>query len=337
MRCLDPNQAAEFAQGIGRPSPNEQVEAHLAECAHCRRLVAFVASSRECTRAEMPPPANLDDLEGRIGRYAVRSELGHGGASVVYRAHDPIRGRDVAIKLTRLSPIDDHRRQTMRDGLIREGQLLARIRHPNVVTLYGMGVYEDDVYLALELVGGGTMRAWCANPHRPVRDRIQALLGAGYGLAAAHRAGVVHGDVKPDNLALGVDGRAKLLDFGSAWARSTTADGHRSKRSASPPPTRAAGAGATGGTVAYMAPEAIAGQPSDELSDQYSFCVSAWELLTGLRPQPTAASRWPAAAPAGMSPATAEVFAKGLARDRRGRYSSVSMLLRALERTQRSQ
>jgi len=134
-------------------------------------------------------------------------------------------------------------------------------------------VHRGRVFVAMELLTGGTLRDWLAG--RPPWPRVlEALLEAGRGLAAAHRHGIVHRDFKPDNVLVSADGRMLVSDFGLAWAPS----GDASVDETEPHATRDAG------TPAYMAPEQFAREGASAKSDQFSFCVTAWEALYGQRP-----------------------------------------------------
>jgi serine/threonine protein kinase/Tfp pilus assembly protein PilF len=148
---------------------------------------------------------------GTLGRFVLLGELGSGGMGHVYSAYDPHLDRKVAIKLLRA---------TMRGGaadaqtrLLREAQAMARINHPNVIKVHEVGTHEDQVYVAMEFADAGTLRAWLAAPH-PRREILDVLGKAGRGLAAAHAAGLVHRDFKPDNVLMGKDGSVRVTDFG---------------------------------------------------------------------------------------------------------------------------
>jgi tetratricopeptide (TPR) repeat protein/predicted Ser/Thr protein kinase len=260
----------------------------------------------------------------RVGRFMILETIGRGGMGAVYAAHDPVLDRKVALKLIRA--VDD----AGRERVLREARALARLAHPNVVAVHEVDSIDDVVYIAMELVTGGSLRAWAAARRSRYDQILRAYVEAGHGLAAAHAAGIVHGDVKPDNLVVGADGRARIIDFG--MARSTDL---------------AAGDGdARGGTPAYMAPEQLAGQPATEQSDQFGFCAALYEALYGERPfagatiaalaAATAAGEVRAAPPSSRVPAwLRRVILTGLATDPAARHPSMAALVQALSADQR--
>ena len=166
--------------------------------------------------------------------------------------------------------------------LLREARSLARLSHPNVVAVYEADALpEGGVFLAMELIKGTTLRAW-QQQRRPWREVVAMYAQAGAGLAAAHRAGIVHRDVKPENVLVGDDGRVRVVDFGlSALAPRAGAGELPSAASRRGALTMA---GAVMGTPGYMAPEQAAGRASDARSDQFGFCVALYEALYGTRP-----------------------------------------------------
>ena len=216
----------------------------------------------------VPATADAPAPPGRIGRYSITRVVGAGGMGVVLAGHDPELDRAVAIKL--LNP--GHRLESLTGGaarLEREARAMARVAHPNVVTVYEVGRADDRVFLAMELVVGTTLRAWCAAP-RPWREVVAMFVAAGRGLAAAHAQGLVHLDFKPDNVLIGADGRPRVTDFGLA----APVDDDATATTTSP------GAG----TPAYMAPEQWRGADLTPACDQFALCVAWWEALTGARP-----------------------------------------------------
>ena len=209
---------------------------------------------------------------------------------VVLAAYDPRLDRRVALKLLRPGRRSGETEDTAHLRLQREAQVMARLAHPNVVTVYDVGEVDDRVYVAMEFVEGRTLRQWLEERPRSWREVVQMFLGAGRGLAAAHAAGVVHRDFKPDNVLVGADERARVTDFGLASTSSREL----------PAPLDAAQAGtqleaadlrrpltvdgALVGTPVYMAPEQHDGAAVDSQADQFAFCVALYEALYGERP-----------------------------------------------------
>src|SRR5262249_8374861 len=153
--------------------------------------------------AATPP----EPLPGRVGRYVILDPLGAGGMGAVYAAWDGQLERRVALKI--LHGVD-------RERLLREGQALARLKHPNLVTVYDVSSADGQDFIAMELVEGTSLRRWLAERARTWREVLGAYRDAGRGLAAAHAAGLVHRDFKPDNVLVGRDGTVRVADFGLA-------------------------------------------------------------------------------------------------------------------------
>ena len=232
--------------------------------------------------------AGADDLDGsearplRIGPYTVLRVIGNGAMGVVYSAYDDRLDRKIAVKHLHLTRTDGTQGEAR---MLREAQALARVSHPNVVQVYEVGEHLREVYIAMEFVLGQTLRAWTRAQVHPWREVLGVYLQAGRGLAAAHAAGVVHRDFKPDNVMLGDDGRVRVMDFGLARPLAATAGEDED-------PGVGVGdlslsrtvAGRLLGTPAYMAPEQHVGAPGDARSDQFAFCVALWEALHGQRP-----------------------------------------------------
>ena len=221
-------------------------------------------------------------------RYRIVQRLGAGGMGVVYRAHDTTLDRDVALKVMRIGEGGTDGRARM----LREAQAAAKIRHPNVVTVYDADVVAERVFIAMELIDGVTLKAFFRGRARAWREVVGVLLGAGEGLAAAHAAGLVHRDFKPDNVLVESGGRVRVLDFGLARPvydveGSTIKAGAASEATSidGPPVLRTlTQTGTVVGTPAYMAPEQHRGLNVDARSDQFSFCVTLFECLFKARP-----------------------------------------------------
>ncbi len=230
--------------------------------------------------APSPGVVAVEPLEpsGRIGRYALLRLLGRGGMGVVYLARDELLGRHVAVKL-----LDRRGAPGLQVRLLQEAQALARLSHPNVVAIYEAGEHEGRVYLAMERISGDTLRAWRGERRRGLVEILEVALQAARGLAAAHDAGLVHRDVKPDNIMIGDDGRVRVMDFGLARVARSRADDDDTWMDRPLSPTPLTAQGAVIGTPGYMAPEQQRGGVVDASSDIYSFCVVLYELLAGAR------------------------------------------------------
>ncbi len=288
----------------------------------------------------------------RAGRYVILHHVGHGAMGNVYAAYDPDLERKVAVKVLR----DSTRGRPLPASLDREARAMAKLTHPHVVTVYDVGSCDRGVFVAMEFVEGLTLRTWLKAQVRSWREVLAVFVQAGQGLAAAHAAGVIHHDFKPDNVLVGAEDRVKVADFGLARVAASTAstvsgeliDVTRSQEGVSPPvaptgsatPTQASERGPVG-TLAYMAPERHLARPADARSDQFSFCVALYEALYQQRPftgVDVAALRHAVlhGAPADPPRATpvparvAAVLHRGLARAPEDRYPTMDALLAAL-------
>ncbi|MCX4244883.1 serine/threonine-protein kinase [Paraliomyxa miuraensis] len=290
----------------------------------------------------------------RLDRYTVLGKLGEGGTGAVFAAHDPALDRTVAIKLLHDFGRDDAEGDTRRwfEALEQEARAMARLSHPNVVHVYEVGEHERQRYLVMELVRGTTLRQWQTRarerhgPRRATAEITAMYVQAGQGLAAAHRAGLIHRDFKPDNVLVDEDERAKVCDFGLArvfeakLAPPTLPDALLHAIEGSSART------AMVGTPAYMAPEQLRGESATERADQFAFCVALYEALEGERPFGGDA---PAelfenvlegnrrAAPRGSAVPSwlRRVVERGLAVDPEARWPSMDALLDALSRGRR--
>ena len=219
--------------------------------------------------------AKAPSIGQQMGRYRLVERLGAGAMGVVFRAEDRELGRDVALKQLHRPDAE------LTDRLVREARAMAQVNHPNVVAVYDVGVVDGVTYIAMELVSGQSMRAW--QEVRTVEEIVEAYIAAGRGLAAAHAAGIVHRDFKPDNALVGKDGRVRVTDFGLAASRpAETAAGAAPSRSIED--INLTTSGSVLGTPAYMAPEQFAGGNVDARTDQFNFCVALYEALYAQRP-----------------------------------------------------
>ncbi|MCG8424963.1 MAG: serine/threonine-protein kinase [Proteobacteria bacterium] len=238
----------------------------------------------------LPIPQRAGHMRGtHMGRYTIIDAVGSGGMGTVYAAYDPELRRRVAIKVLHLSAA---RSAADQQRLMREARALAKLSHPNVVQVYDAGMYEGDVFVAMEFVAGTSMDAWCRRTPRPGwREVLASYCQAGRGLAAAHAEELIHRDFKPANIMVGNDGRARVADFGLASALTRYRAGQNAGRRpegrtrAIPETTQPlTSIGTIMGTPAFMAPEQHLGVDVGPQSDQYSFCVSLYCGLYGEPP-----------------------------------------------------
>ena len=247
----------------------------------------------------------------QLGRYVILERVGSGGMGTVYAAFDPELDRKIALKVLSSNYGSDTRADNGARRLRREAQALARLQHPNVIAIFDVGSFEGRVYLAMAYVDGQTLGEWAKQKPRSVEEILEVMEGAGRGLSAAHASGLVHRDFKPDNVMIDRKGRVFVMDFGLARASAeehaasadavvdadagaeggmATEGGSSSGTTAVTLSEKLTRAGAAAGTPAYMAPEQHLGQELDAHTDQFSLCVTLWELLYGERPFGTSAS-----------------------------------------------
>ncbi|WP_437806342.1 serine/threonine-protein kinase [Sorangium sp. So ce1078] len=238
----------------------------------------------------LPAPDEPLSPGTRVGRFTVLARAGQGGMGIVYAAYDAELDRRVALKLIAPGSFDPEDRAR----LVREAKVMARLSHPNVVPIYEIGEHGGSVFVAMEFVDGRTLRDLGREKPRAWEAVLAAGIQAGRGLAAAHQEGLVHRDVKPDNILIGKDGRARMADFGLARlqieeGRLPSGGGETGGGSAGVPgdgPLHAmlTAGGALMGTPAYMAPEQAERLPATAKSDQWSFCATLHEALYGELP-----------------------------------------------------
>ncbi len=229
---------------------------------------------------------------GLVGRYHVLERIGAGGMGVVYAAFDPDLDRKVALKVLQPERLDGDAGSRGHARLIREAKAMAKLAHPNVVTVHDVGVFEERVFVAMEFVRGKTLSQWMKT-RPPWEEVIECFIAAGRGLAAAHAEGLVHRDFKPDNVLIGHDGRPRVLDFGLARTSGIASTEPQNEaledislelRMRSHDFDRITRTGGLTGTPAYMAPEQYLNKVLDDRTDQFAFCVALWEGLHGSRP-----------------------------------------------------
>jgi serine/threonine protein kinase len=288
---VDENALAAFAEGMGAEGDRQRIEDHLAKCEECVGVVAQAARGLSSHTEASVLRTSEDSVLARgtrVGRYVVDVLVGRGAMGAVYAAKDPDLKRKVAVKLLRAEGLSGPARLQMRARLLREAQAMARLSHPEVITVYDVGSFGDHLFIAMEFVDGGTLRQWRSAQHRSCAEILAVYERAGSGLAAAHEAGLIHRDFKPDNVLVGGDGRVRVLDFGLARSiargdsvEETLPVEATDERGTSVLLTRA---GTLLGTPAYMAPEQLRGNAADARSDIFGFCVSLYEALYGNRP-----------------------------------------------------
>ncbi|NUP12310.1 MAG: protein kinase [Polyangiaceae bacterium] len=262
--CPDTESLCGFVEGRLGETDRAVLEHHLDGCPTCRRAIVEVGRALgsptpiSATTDQPPVTRSTAPPSHRVSRYEIRREVAAGGMGVVYEGWDPSLGRRVALKLMR----PDRKTAAATEQLADEARALARVSHPNVLTVFDVGIEGDSVFVAVEYIEGVTMdKGW---PHRArsYRDRIDAYMQAAKGLAAIHAAGLTHRDIKPSNILLGNDGRVRITDFGLA-----AAEGQRALPA---------------GTPGYMAPEQRSGEVSAH-ADQFALAVCLAEALLGER------------------------------------------------------
>ena len=212
----------------------------------------------------------------RLGPYEILDLVGAGGMGEVYRARDPRLGRDVAIKVL---PAEVGAEPERLRRFEQEARAVAALNHPNILTVFDIGTHEGTPYVVMELLQGETLREMVSRRAPTQRQVLFFLVQAAQGLEAAHAKGIVHRDVKPENVFVTTDGRVKVLDFGLAKVagRLTSESGEATESSPMD-------AGLVVGTVGYMSPEQVRGLAVDPRTDVFSFGVLLYELLGGKHP-----------------------------------------------------
>ncbi len=270
----------------------------------------------------------------QIGPYEIVALLGSGGMGDVYRARDTRLNREVAIKFL-ANAVDD---PLAISRFQQEALTASSLNHPHILTVFERGESDGRQYLVAELVDGGTLRDWVLHESRTWKQIVDMLVGVADGLAVAHAAGILHRDIKPDNILVTKSGYAKLADFGLAKLDTATADAARAVT------VQGTRHGTVVGTIAYMSPEQAGAKPLDARSDVFSFGIVLYELLAGQRPFVGASDLEvlqqilhgsPRPLPEAIPPALHAIVEKALERDPADRYQSMREMVVDLRRVAR--
>jgi tetratricopeptide (TPR) repeat protein/tRNA A-37 threonylcarbamoyl transferase component Bud32 len=275
-----------------------------------------------------------------LGHFEVVRQIGRGGMGEVYSARDRDLDRTVAIKVLRADTFNSEER---RARFRREAQTLAKIIHPNVVTVFEVGEQQGRLFIAMELVEGQTLAEWLASAKRPWTEIVPIFLQAGRGLTAAHAQGFVHRDFKPENVFVGEDGRVRVGDFGVVGlvgSIDTTSGG------VSSPASQLTLTGSVLGTPHYMSPEQHRGTTADPRTDQFAFAASLYRAvfrrtaflgrtLAEVRDNVLAGNVQPIPRHSGVPGWLARIILRGLASDPAARFPSMEAMLAALARKPR--
>jgi serine/threonine protein kinase len=306
---------------IGNPAMKEAV-----------RLLGHQPSSLETSRTTMPDGSQL-------GPYEILTLVGTGGMGEVYLANDPRLHRRVALKMLPAAFANDEARVRR---FVREARAVSALNHPNILTIYEIGEAEGRRFIATEFVEGQTLRNLLSQGRMPLGAVLEIAIQIAGALQVAHEAGIVHRDIKPENIMLRPDGLVKVLDFGLAKASPGSASIFESLQGVSTEP------GLVLGTVAYMSPEQLQGDPVDARGDLFSFGVLLYEMLAGERPfeaqhtshlilaildrAPTPLSKLAQE----MPPKLEALLAKALQKDPLQRYQTAAELISALKAFRRT-
>jgi tetratricopeptide (TPR) repeat protein/tRNA A-37 threonylcarbamoyl transferase component Bud32 len=349
--CPDENSLVAFVDRRLPAAEQLSVQSHLDGCSVCLALVCDMA------RSDFPPTfpqeaaAAREDAEPAagaiVGRYELLRMVGSGGMGAVFEAHDPQLDRKVAVKVLRADRVAN---PEARARLLREARAMAKLSHRNVVTVFDAGeAGPDRFFIAMELVEGKTLGAWLRERERSYDEIVSVVVAAGRGLAAAHAAGIVHRDFKPENVLVDHDGRVAVADFGLAGVLEGSAAPVEPLANTVPAAHDAAAraltkTGTAFGTPYYMSPEQHAGHALDERTDQFSLAVTLHEALYGQRPFEgttiaqlrEAVERHQVTEPAepgkSVPPPVRRAILKALSPSRDERFPSVTAFLEAVER-----
>ncbi|HEY5922469.1 MAG TPA: serine/threonine-protein kinase [Kofleriaceae bacterium] len=340
-----------LVQQVLADDESERVRVHIDECNVCAQAVVAAVKGRAMNPGVAPtlafgtqtlptiaPERSEAVIGSKIGRYDVRALLGAGGMGHVYEAYDAELDRAIALKVLRP---ELGVAQSLTERLVRESRLMAKVSHGSVITVYDVGRAGSTVFIAMELIRGETLGSYVARKRPPWREVVELFERAGAGLAAAHRAGIVHRDFKPENALVELHGdtvsRVVVTDFGIARATSIADDPERGIVGRRSDP-RITSVGSAIGTPAYMAPEQLNDAHVDLRADVFAFAASLWEALFGSRPFPGrtvdeirgAMRRRPQAQKTNVPRAVIRVLERGLAIERTERWQDMTAFVREL-------
>lgn len=285
--CPSEDEFVALLDGTIESSRLQRMEEHLAACRACAETLGelakvWVHSSAPEEEKNVPEHDGFQSVDSVVGRYQVNALLGHGGMGVVYKAYDPELQRHVALKILRPDLYIPQQKEEHEARLLREARLLAALHHPNIPTIFEVGTWNHQTFLAIQYVDGKDLRRWLQTNRPSWREIVEIYLRVGSGIVAAHQAGVIHRDIKPDNILIENNGEVFVTDFGLARTQRVKPV-ELSNEPQSLNDTLTVKGGILG-TLAYMSPEQIDGFQATVLSDQFSFCLSLYESLYGVRP-----------------------------------------------------
>lgn len=339
----EPAERASFLANAcaGDDELRREVESLLA--AHERAEKFIEAPAMEVAAKAAAAQGKIFSALGReIGPYRVLSLLGAGGMGEVYLAEDTRLGRRVALKLLPAEFTHDAERIRRFE---REARAASALNHPNIITIYEIGQSDGAYFIATEFVEGQTLRDFMVAARPQIKAAMNVIAQVADALSAAHAAGIIHRDVKPENIMLRPDGYVKVLDFGLAKLTEPAPDHDGSHKSTE---TARTDTGAVMGTVAYMSPEQALGQEVDHRTDIFSLGVVLYEMTAGTHPfkGPTAAATFdallnreppaPVISNPDVCPELERIIGRALEKDREVRYQTATDLRAELKRWQRT-